>query len=78
MTEYAAIYIVHPIGVVHLEPLAPMLDGDQPTNSEAPVYCNETNGCGHHSAFLGLGASSSKRSPRDGEASPCCVGARED
>ena len=35
-------YSFHPLGVVHLYPLAPSLAGDQPTNSEAPV--NETNG----------------------------------
>jgi hypothetical protein len=45
MIEYAAIRIVlHPAGIVHLDPLAARLAGDQPTNFEALVYSHETNG----------------------------------
>ena len=45
MIEYVAIRIVlHTTGIVHLDPLAARLAGDQPTNFEAPVYCHETNG----------------------------------
>ena len=40
MIEYVAIRIVlHTAGIVHLDPLAARLAGDQPTNFEAPVYC---------------------------------------
>ena len=44
-------------------PLAPRLAEDQPANSEASVYCDETNGYGHHPAFPVRGASSHERSP---------------
>ena len=66
MSEYAAIRIVlHSAKVVHLDPLATRLARSDPTDSETPVYCHETNGYGHHPAFPGLGTISYERPSQD-------------
>ena len=66
MTDYAAIRIVlHYAKVVHLDPLATRLARSDPTDSETPVYCHETNGYGHHPAFPGLGTISYERPSQD-------------
>ena len=79
MTEYAAIHIVLlSVEVAHLDPLATRPARSDPTDSEAPVCCHKTNGYDHHPTFPGLGTISRERLSWDCEASPCCIGARED
>ena len=64
MNVYAAIRIVlHPAGVVHLDPLESKSAGNDPSGRRNTGLLYQTNGYGHHLAFPVWGVSSRERTP---------------